>query len=251
MERIQAVHTLRRSARYVGGGGFEARYQEENKRPNRVRQEFYFQGMTGVNAWDGTTGWKIEPWGGKKDVEPLSEEETKTIIVDADFDGPLVNYKEKGNKVEYLGTEPVEGTDAHKLRVTIAATGEVRIYYMDTDYNVPIRVDTKRMVRGAEREYERNKTLFEQSVITESEFNPLRKGETVELGFKVERLMAGDVTFAEDGTVSVSPGCNRGSGSYERGEGTVSVGPLVLTRMACQGPRGEREQRGARPLRPR
>jgi hypothetical protein len=154
MERIQAVRTLRRGGRFVGGGGFEARFQEENKRPNRVRQEFYFQGMTGVNAWDGTTGWKIEPWQGKKDVETLSEEETKTIIVDADFDGPLVNYQEKGNKVEYLGTEPVEGTDAHKLRVTIAATGEVRVYYMDTDYNVPIRVDTKRMVRGAEREYE-------------------------------------------------------------------------------------------------
>jgi photosystem II stability/assembly factor-like uncharacterized protein len=154
MERIQAVRTLRRSGKFVGGGGFEARFQEENKRPNRVRQEFYLQGMTGVNAWDGSSGWKIEPWQGKKDVEPLSEEETKTIIADADFDGPLVNYKEKGNKVEYLGTEPIEGTDAHKLRVTLASTGEVRVYYMDTDYNVPIRMDTKRMVRGAEREYE-------------------------------------------------------------------------------------------------
>ena len=154
MERIQAVRTLRRSGKFVGGGGFEAKFMEENKRPNRVRQEFYLQGMTGVNAWDGATGWKIEPWQGKKDVEQLTEEETKTIIADADFDGPLVNYKEKGNKVEYLGTEPIEGTDAHKLRVTLASTGEVRVYYMDSDYNVPIRMDTKRMVRGAEREYE-------------------------------------------------------------------------------------------------
>ncbi|HYC92083.1 MAG TPA: sialidase [Thermoanaerobaculia bacterium] len=154
MERIQAVRTLRRGGKYVGGGGFEARFQEEHKRPNRVRQEFYFQGMTGVNAWDGSTGWKIEPWGGKKDVEPLSEEETKSIIADADFDGPLVNYQEKGNKVEYLGTEPIEGTDTHKLRVTLAATGEVRTYYLDSEYHLPIRMDTRRMVRGAEREYE-------------------------------------------------------------------------------------------------
>ena len=154
MDRIQSVRTLRRTGKFTGGGGFEARVVEENKRPNRVRQEFVIQGMTGVNAWDGATGWKIEPWGGKKDVEPLSEEETKAITVDADFDGALVNYREKNNKVEYLGTEPIEGTDAHKLRVTLASTGEVRIYYLDSDYYVPIRIDTKRMVRGAEREYE-------------------------------------------------------------------------------------------------
>ena len=77
----------------------------------------------------------------------------KDIIADSDFDGPLVNYAAKGNKVEYARTEPVEGTDAFKLKVTLA-DGEVRFYYMDTDYYVPIKVETKRMIRGAEREFE-------------------------------------------------------------------------------------------------
>ena len=57
--------------------------------------------MTGVNAYDGKTGWKIDPFEGKKDPESLGEEELKSIIEDSDFDGPLVNYAEKGNKVEY------------------------------------------------------------------------------------------------------------------------------------------------------
>jgi photosystem II stability/assembly factor-like uncharacterized protein len=153
MERIQAVHTIRRTGTFTGGGGFEASVLEESKRPGRVRQEFSFGGMTAINAWDGSTGWKIEPFGGKKDVETLSEEETKAIVADAEFDGPLVNYRQKGNKVELMGTEPVEGTDAHKLKVTVA-DGEVRYYYLDTDYFLPIRIETKRMVRGAEREYE-------------------------------------------------------------------------------------------------
>jgi photosystem II stability/assembly factor-like uncharacterized protein len=153
MERINAVHTLRRTGRYIGGGGFEAVYIEENKRPNLVRQEFSLQGMTGITAYDGKTGWKIEPWQGKKDPEPLGEEELKVIIEDSDFDGPLVNYAVKGNKVEYLGTEPVEGTDAWKLKVTLT-NGDTRIYFMDTDYAVPIKLETKRIIRGAEREYE-------------------------------------------------------------------------------------------------
>jgi hypothetical protein len=153
MERIQAVKSLRRTGRFNGGGGFEAAVVEENKRPGLVRQEFNIQGMTGIVAYDGKAGWKITPWGGKKDVEPLGEEELKNIIEDSDLDGPLVNYRAKGVKVEYAGTDEFEGTDAYKLKVTMAS-GDVRFYYMDTDYFVPIKIETKRMVRGAEREYE-------------------------------------------------------------------------------------------------
>src|SRR2546422_802609 len=50
------------------------------KRPNKVREEFSLQGLTGVNAYDGHTGWKIEPWQGKKDAEALSEEEMREIV---------------------------------------------------------------------------------------------------------------------------------------------------------------------------
>ena len=153
MEKIQAVKSLRRTGKFSGGGGFEAAVVEENRRPNLVRQEFNIQGMTGVTAYDGKAGWKIEPWNGKKDAEALSEEEMKSIVEDSDLDGPLVNYRAKGVRVEYVGVDEVEGTDAYKLKVTMP-TGDVRLYYMDTDYYVPIKIDTKRMVRGAEREYE-------------------------------------------------------------------------------------------------
>ena len=153
MDKIAAVKSFRRSGKYTGGGGFEARVLEEKKRPDLIRQEFQIQGMIGVTAYDGKNGWKIEPWQGKKDPEPLGEEEKKSIIEDSDFDGPLVNYQAKGNKVEYVGMEPVEGTDAYKLKVTLKS-GDVEYFYMDTDYFVPIKIDTKRFVRGEEREYE-------------------------------------------------------------------------------------------------
>ena len=151
--RIQAVQTLRRTGRFTGGGGFEAVVVQENKRPNRVRQEFSLQGMTGINAYDGATGWKIEPWQGKKDPESLSEEEMRDILEESDFDGPLINYQQKGNRIEFVGMQQVEGTDAFKLKVTLA-NGDVRYFYLDTDYYVPIRIETKRMIRGAEQEFE-------------------------------------------------------------------------------------------------
>ena len=153
LEKIQAVSTLRRSGKFTGGGGFEAVVLQENKRGNAVREEFSLQGMTAINAYDGKTGWKIEPWNGKKDAESLGEEEMKSILEDADFDGPLVNYRQKGNKVEFVGMDQFEGTDTFKLKVT-RANGDVYFYYLDTDYYVPIKIDTKRVIRGAEREYE-------------------------------------------------------------------------------------------------
>src|SRR5436305_15050218 len=142
-QRIEAVKTLRRTGKFTGGGGFEADVVQENKRPAMVREEFILQGMTGINAYDGKNGWKIDPFGGKKDPEALGEDELKSIVEDADFDGPLVNHQQKGVKLEYEGTEPVEGTDAYKLKLTMP-DGETRHYFMDTDYYVPIKVEIHR-----------------------------------------------------------------------------------------------------------
>src|SRR5581483_3776273 len=152
-DKLEAVKTIRRTGKFTGGGGFEAGISEDKKRPNMIRQEFKIQGMVGVTAYDGKNGWKIEPWQGKKDPEPLGEEELKSIVEDADFDGPLVDAQAKGNTVEFMGTEPVEGTDAYKLKVTLK-NGDVWYYFMDTDYYVPIKIEFKRFIRGEEREYE-------------------------------------------------------------------------------------------------
>jgi hypothetical protein len=153
MARMQALQTLRRTGKFTGGGGFEAVIVQENKRPNSVREEFSIQGMTGINAYDGKNGWKIEPWQGKRDPESLGEEEMHGILDDADFDGPLVNYQAKGNRVEYQGVEQIEGSDAYKLKVT-RPNGDISFYYLDTEYYVPIRIDTQRMIRGAPQEFE-------------------------------------------------------------------------------------------------
>ncbi|MEP6730814.1 MAG: hypothetical protein ABJE10_09255 [bacterium] len=153
MDKIDAAKTIRRTGKFVGGGGFEAIVVQENKRPNLVREEFLMQGMTAINAYDGKTGWKIDPFAGKKDPESLSEEEMHGILLDADFDEPLINYKQKGNKIELVGMDQVEGTDVYKLKVTLP-NGDVRYYYMDADSYVPIRMEEKRLIRGSEQEFE-------------------------------------------------------------------------------------------------
>ena len=152
-EKIQSIRTLRRVGKFTGDDGFEAVVVVESSRPNKVREEFSIQGMTGVNAYDGANGWKIDPFGGKKDPESLSEEEMRSIVEDSDFDEPLINYQQKGNKVELVGMDQIEGTDVYKLKVTLKS-GDTRYYYMDTDSYVPIKYETKRIIRGTPQETE-------------------------------------------------------------------------------------------------
>src|SRR5262245_40421254 len=91
MDKIEAVKSLRRTGKVIAGGGFEIPLVEENKRPNLVRQDITIQGLVGTSAYDGKTGWKIQPWQGKKDAETMGEGELKGIIEEYDFDGPRVN----------------------------------------------------------------------------------------------------------------------------------------------------------------
>jgi hypothetical protein len=150
MDRWQKVTTIRITG-VVNSGGTEIVTLQENKRPAKIRSEFTIQGMTGVQAWDGGTGWQLMPFGGRRDPELVSAEDLKSLIEDADIEGPLVNWREKGHKVEYLGIESVDGTDAHKIRVT-RKNGDFAYFYLDAEHYLEIRIENVRKVRGAEVE---------------------------------------------------------------------------------------------------
>ena len=101
------------------------------KRPNLARYEQTPKGQTtttarGINAdaaWDTLAGGKIAT---RPDKVALEARE-----VDADFDGLLVDWKEKGHTVTLEGTEPYAGSQAYKLKVTTKG-GFVRDVFIDT-----------------------------------------------------------------------------------------------------------------------
>lgn len=152
-EKLRAIKSVRMTGRIELGGGLTAPVVMELKRPAFARLEFTIQGMTGTQAYDNGSGWKIMPWEGKKDAEPLGTDELKDMADNADWEGPLVDHKAKGHKVELVGKEAVEGTDAYKLKVTKKG-GDVVNIYLDADSYLEIKSDNKRMIRGSEVELE-------------------------------------------------------------------------------------------------
>jgi hypothetical protein len=147
LAKIEAIKTLKLEGTMRIGGQFELAFTEYKKAPDSVRNEATIQGLTQVQAWNGAEAWQISPFQGRRDPERMSGDDAKSMSDDAPIAGPLVDWKARGSKIEYLATEDIDGTQAHKLKVTLK-NGDIEYVYLDPDYFLEIRTVNEQTVRG-------------------------------------------------------------------------------------------------------
>jgi outer membrane lipoprotein-sorting protein len=147
LSKIRSVQTLRQKGHVTAGPNREGLVTRELKRPARTRFEFKVQGVTSVFVSDGKKGWKVDPFSGNADLQPLSEQVVAEAAEQGDFEGPLVDWKAKGHKIELTGQEELAGRPAYKLKVTLQSGG-VRYDYIDAATMNLVRSDTTRQIRG-------------------------------------------------------------------------------------------------------
>ncbi len=189
---LRGLGTLRLSGKMlVQEGQIQLAFMQVKKRPDDVRTEASLQGMTQIEAYDGKEGWKVSPFFGRRDPERLSADDVKALVEDAEMDGPLVDWQAKGNTVEYLGTEDVDGTPAHKLKVT-RKNGDVSFVYLDPDHFLEIRVITQCTRHGAYEQLETDLGDYEKAggvfVPTSIEFG--RKGDPDKQRIMIDKVEA-------------------------------------------------------------
>ena len=149
---LKALHSLRLTGKAsfsFGDNQIEATFGQLQKRPGMLRTEFTLQGLTAVEAYDGKEGWNLQPFEGRREAQKESADEARQLAEQADIEGPLVDWKQKGHTVEYLGTEDIDGTPALKLRVDLKG-GNTEYVYLDPDYFIEIHTETVNRVRGVE-----------------------------------------------------------------------------------------------------
>jgi outer membrane lipoprotein-sorting protein len=134
-------------------GGIEIPIIGYNKRPDKVRLQGTFQGMTFVQAYNGKNGWSLNPFAGDTVAKPLTPEQLDSFKDQADMDGLMYNYKEKGYKAELLPEETVDGQKTFPVQIT-KPNGNVYINYIDADNYVIIKTKAKVKLQGVERESE-------------------------------------------------------------------------------------------------
>jgi hypothetical protein len=135
-EKLKAISTIRYT-RTVATPFSSVQLIVLKKRPNLIRWEQTPKGQTvaiprainATGAWD-TVGGKVVP-----KPEPMATEGRE---IDGDFDGLLVDWKDKGHVVTLEGTEPAAAGGAYKLKVT-AKSGTVRYVYLDPKTYLEVR----------------------------------------------------------------------------------------------------------------
>jgi len=150
IEKLKALHSLRMTGK-MQQGSFTMQVGMDTMAPDLLRQTFTLMGMTGIQAYDGTVGWQIMPFSGRKDAEMMGEDGLRGLQQQADFYGHLADYKEKGNTIEYLGHDTVDGDDAFRLKVTLK-NGDIIYYYLDPETFLEIRTESVQFIHGSVRE---------------------------------------------------------------------------------------------------
>jgi outer membrane lipoprotein-sorting protein len=131
VEKIKAVQSERVSGHVAFPQGVEGTFVVELKRPLKMRAEISIAGQKVIRVYDGkSSGWMVNPFAENKDVQPLSSEDLRNIPDESDFDGPLVDYKSKGNQIELAGKERLDDKPVYRLKLT-NKNGDVRFYFFD------------------------------------------------------------------------------------------------------------------------
>lgn len=149
LTRIRALRSEKISGTISFGSEASGPFTVELRRPMKMRMTLAVQNQTMIRVYDGTQGWANNPFAGKLTPEAMPEEDLKNISEEADFDGPLVDYAKKSNKVEVVGKDKAEDKDAWRVRLT-TKNGDVRYYLFDAKTFLLLKWEGKRRAEGKE-----------------------------------------------------------------------------------------------------
>lgn len=144
--KIKALETLCVKGRLTQEG-LELPFTLWRKRPDKNRLEVGYKGQFFTLCHNGGKTWWVNPLMRVFEPDVVPEEYAAVVRRWADFDGPLVDYKKKGHRPEYVGEEKVGGGSAHKIKLTLAG-GEVWHVYIDTKTHLEVKRTFLQVLEG-------------------------------------------------------------------------------------------------------
>jgi hypothetical protein len=131
LDKLRGLQTMKMTGT-INVQGMDMPLTVMTKRPNLLFQEMTMQGQRMVSAFDGAKVWAINPMLGPGPRE-LTGQQADMIRDQASFDGPLVNYKDRGDTLEMAGSADLGGAKAWKLKLTRKIGGRSMFIYVDAD----------------------------------------------------------------------------------------------------------------------
>jgi outer membrane lipoprotein-sorting protein len=113
--RLATIET-RRVSGTITIGDREAKLRVLAKRPNLMLQEMSTGDQRFITAFDGQQAWALNPMLGDK-AQRVDGPPANALRDQAQFDGPLLGARRRGDRIEVVGRETVEGSPTWKLAV--------------------------------------------------------------------------------------------------------------------------------------
>jgi outer membrane lipoprotein-sorting protein len=154
LAKIKTVQTERVSGTITFAPGVEGPFFVERKRPLKMHMELTINGQSLIRVYDGkSSGWIYNPFAPNAAVVPMTPEDISGIADEADFEGPFVDYKAKGNQIEYVGKEQIDGKIVQKLKLT-GKQGDVSYFFFDASTGLIMKWHGTRKVGDKELPWE-------------------------------------------------------------------------------------------------
>ena len=154
LAKVKAVQSERVTGVITFAPGVEGPFFVERKRPLKMHMEITINGQSLIRVYDGkSSGWIYNPFAPNAAVLPMTPEDISGIADEADFEGPFVDYKSKGNQIEYVDKEQIEGKIVQKLKLT-GKQGDVSYFYFDASTGLIMKWQGTRKVGDKELPWE-------------------------------------------------------------------------------------------------
>lgn len=151
-KNLQKIHTLKATGNAVMMG-MEVPFSMQAKRPGMIRTEVEVQGAKIIQVYDGENAWAVNPLMGSSMAMDLTGTEAEGLRENADLDGQLWNYEEKGHKLSLEGDDEVNGKECYVLKLD-KNNGQTDYYYIDKQDYLIRKLRTSRPVNGTPMEVE-------------------------------------------------------------------------------------------------
>jgi outer membrane lipoprotein-sorting protein len=177
-DRIARVKDQRFVGQISFGSDALQRFVVEIARGGKIREEIGDPGAVMVRTSNGKTGWVLDPAHGVKEPKARTADDLKNAAASSDLDGPLIGYREKGNRVELAGIDTVKGSPAYRLKITMK-DGQERVD--DVDCSTFLEVRWQGVVHGPSGE-----------TVYESYFDHYRRVNGVMYAFEITSGVKGE-----------------------------------------------------------
>jgi outer membrane lipoprotein-sorting protein len=159
-ENLLKVKTLHAKGKALQMG-MEFPFEMMNKRPDKLKTVVEVQGSQIIQVYDGESVWTINPMSGSPDPVDVTGPQADALIENADMDGQLWNWKEKGHQLELEGTEEIDDVEMYVLKLT-KKNGNTDYYYLDPDSYLVPKMKSVVNNEGSEMEVEVSMSNFQE-----------------------------------------------------------------------------------------